>query len=145
MEVSSHADARESDQRVIQIAVAMLVSEGRVLMAHRRADRRWYPDCWDLIGGHVESGETPAEAVHRECTEEIGVEIQAVRGVPFAFSDPTIEMHAFLVTDWVGHPTNTAPEEHDDLRWYHPDELATLTLADPTSLPDLLSAVESAS
>ena len=34
-------------------------SDGRVLMVHRHPDRRWYPDCWDLIGGHIEPGESP--------------------------------------------------------------------------------------
>lgn len=31
-----------------------------------------YPGHWGLFGGHMESGETPAEAVERELLEEIG-------------------------------------------------------------------------
>lgn len=34
-----------------------------------------YPNCWDLLGGHVESGETPDECIAREMQEEIGVDI----------------------------------------------------------------------
>jgi 8-oxo-dGTP diphosphatase len=33
---------------------------------------------WDLPGGHVESGESPAEAVRREATEEAGITIGPV-------------------------------------------------------------------
>lgn len=60
------------------------------------------------------------------------------------FDDPTLEVHAFLVTRWDGEPVNAAPEEHDDLRWFRPGDLAGLTLADPGSLPSILAAVRGA-
>lgn len=34
-----------------------------------------FPNCWDIPGGHVESGETPNECIIREMREEIGVNI----------------------------------------------------------------------
>ena len=34
-----------------------------------------YPNCWDILGGHVESGETPDECIVREMKEEIGIDI----------------------------------------------------------------------
>jgi 8-oxo-dGTP pyrophosphatase MutT (NUDIX family) len=54
-------------------------------------------------------------------------------------------MHAFLVTHWDGEPVNAAPEEHDDLRWFRPDDLADLRLAHPASLSSILRAVQVAS
>lgn len=124
-----------------QIAVAALVRDGQVLLAHRHPDRRWYPDCWDLIGGHVEVGESPREAVIRECLEELGVHIHEPVPIPLTSSDPTLDMHAFLVTRWEGEPVNAAPQEHDDLRWFRPTALASLTMADPASVPSILSAI----
>jgi 8-oxo-dGTP pyrophosphatase MutT (NUDIX family) len=50
-------------------------------------------------------------------------------------------MHGFVVTQWDGDPVNTAPEEHDDLRWFAPADIADLTLADPAGLPSILRAV----
>ena len=44
---------------------AALLRDGRVLLVHRHPLRENYPDCWDLPGGHVESGETPTEAARR--------------------------------------------------------------------------------
>ncbi len=35
-----------------------------------------FPDHWDLIGGHVEEGETPEEALVREVKEEIDIELE---------------------------------------------------------------------
>ena len=112
-------------------------------MAHRHPQRLAYPDCWDLVGGHIEPGEAPEDAVRRECREEIRVDICDPQPIPMTIRNPAIEMHAFVVTAWVGEPANRAPGEHDDLRWYHPDEIAGLTLADPASREDIIRAVTS--
>ena len=122
----------------IPIAVAALVRDRLVLLVHRHPSREWYPDCWDLAGGHVETGESPRAAVIRECFEELGVHVHDPLPIPMTSNDPDIELHAFLVTRWDGEPVNSAPGEHDDLRWFGPTELAGLTLADPASLPSIL-------
>lgn len=121
----------------IPIAVAALVRDGRVLLAHRRPSRRWYPDCWDLVGGHVEPGELPEDAVRRECLEELGVTVLDPTPFPMTISDPTVEMHAFVVTRWDGRIVNAEPEEHDDLGWFGLGDLPGLTMAHP-ALPAVL-------
>lgn len=128
-----------------EIALAALVRDGRILLAHRHPLRRWYPDCWDLIGGHVEPGESPEEAVRRECREEIAVDVSELEGVDLDATDPDLVAHAFLVTTWIGQPVNAAPEEHDTLAWFAADDLAGLPLAHPsyaTWLPKLIGAAE---
>lgn len=126
------------------LSVAALVRDGRVLLVHRRPSRRWYPDCWDLVGGHVERGESPQAAVRRECLEELGIRIHDPRPIPMEVSDPTLDLHAFLVTRWGGEPVNVAPEEHDDLRWFQPSDLPALEMAHPSSVPNILSAIRGA-
>jgi 8-oxo-dGTP diphosphatase len=126
----------------ISIAVAALVRDGLVLLAHRHPSRRWYPDCWDLVGGHVEPGESLHQAVSRECLEELAVHVHDPLPIPMTITDPTLDLHAFLVTRWDGEPVNAAPEEHDDLRWFRPSDLADLKMAQPASLPSILSAVQ---
>jgi 8-oxo-dGTP diphosphatase len=34
-----------------------------------------FPDHWDLIGGHVEEGETPEQALVREVKEELNIDL----------------------------------------------------------------------
>ncbi len=126
----------------IPISVAALVRDGLVLLVHRHPSRRWYPDCWDLVGGHVESGELPHRAISRECLEELGVQVYDPLPIPMTVSNPALDKHAFLVTRWEGEPFNAAPEEHDDLRWFHPSDLAGLRMADPANLPSILNAVQ---
>jgi 8-oxo-dGTP diphosphatase len=125
----------------IQIATAVLVRNGFVLLAHRHAMRQAYPDRWGFVGGHVEPGEVPHQTVIRECLEELGVHIHDPQPIPMTVSDPSIEMHGFLVTRWAGEPVNTAPEEHDDLDWFRPDDLAELKMAHPETLSSVLSAI----
>ena len=129
----------------IPISVAVLVRDGLVLLVHRHPSRRWYPDSWSFsAGGHVEPGELPDQAVVRECLEELGVHVHDPVPIPLTINDPTLEMRAFLVTRWDGEPVNAAPDEHDDLRWFRPSELAGLTLAHTTSLTNILYAVQTA-
>lgn len=130
----------------IPISVAVLVRGGLVLLVHRHPLRRWYPDSWSFsAGGHVESGELPHEAVRRECLEELGVHVHDPVPIPLTVNDPTLDVRGFLVTRWDGEPVNAAPEEHDDLRWFRPGELAGLKMAHPESLPSILNAVQVAS
>src|ERR1700683_4213340 len=126
----------------IPISVAVLVRDGLVLLVHRHPSRRWYPGCWDLAGGHVEAGGLPHQAVRPECPEELGVRVHDPVPIPMRVSDPALDMHAFLVTSWDGEPVNAAPEEHDDLRWFRPSDLADLKMAHPASLSSFLSAVQ---
>ena len=35
-----------------------------------------FPDHWDLIGGHVEEGETPEDALIREVKEELDIDLK---------------------------------------------------------------------
>ena len=75
----------------ISIAAAALVRDGRVLLGHRHPSRRAYPDCWDLVGGHVETGGHRPAAVVRECREELGVEVDDPQPFPISVDDHALE------------------------------------------------------
>jgi 8-oxo-dGTP diphosphatase len=115
-----------------------------VLLGHRHPARRWYPDCWDLVGGHVEPGEAPHQAIVRECREELGVRVHDPVPMLLSVIDPTLDVHAFLVRSWEGEPVNVAPDEHDELRWFRPADLAGIRLAHPAAMADIVSAVRGA-
>jgi len=35
------------------------VRDGCVLLCHRHPNRQWYPNVWDVPGGHIEADESP--------------------------------------------------------------------------------------
>jgi 8-oxo-dGTP pyrophosphatase MutT (NUDIX family) len=113
-----------------RIVAALLRDGDRVLLCHRAPGRRWYPDVWDLPGGHVEPGELPGAALARELREELGIGIAAPSGPPLReVRTDTLVMRIWLVEEWTGSPVNAAPEEHDAIGWFAADALGELRLA----------------
>jgi 8-oxo-dGTP diphosphatase len=114
-------------------AGAFLVRPGAVLLG-RRAPHKSFAGMWDVIGGHVEPGETPWAALVRELNEEIGV--VAAAGVPLATLAPGTAtpavLHLYAIHAWTGTPT-LRNDEHVALRWFTP--------AAAMRLPDLATAL----
>ncbi len=111
-----------------EIVTAALVREGQVLLVHRSPDRHAYPNVWDLPGGHIETGETELAALAREVHEELGVRIATGSAIHLCRLDAgcgeeSVRLSAWLVGEWEGTPKNVAPEEHDEIRWFRPEEL----------------------
>lgn len=120
------------------IVAAILRSGDRVLLCHRRPDRRWYPDVWDLPGGHVEPGETPTDALQRELGEELGIEARVSPGdEPVVLVEDGVEFQLWTMSEWVGEVTNAAPNEHDSIGWFTRSGIAEIPLASDRYL-DLL-------
>ena len=109
---------------------ALLVRDGRVLLGRRADDREWLPGAWDVIGGHIEPGESAAAALARELAEELGVVPMAQRELGLLESDATRwRLRLYAVDAWSGgEPQNRRPDEHAELRWM-PAEDAALRLA----------------
>ncbi|WP_336921640.1 NUDIX domain-containing protein [Aquipuribacter sp. SD81] len=103
---------------------------GRALLVHRSPSRRWYPDVWDLPGGHVRPGEQPSRALERELEEELGVTV-TVAGQPFADVHAVdYRLSVWVIDQWEGEPVNRAPHEHDAVAWFGRADVGTLRLAD---------------
>ncbi|WP_429924906.1 NUDIX domain-containing protein [Agrobacterium vitis] len=53
------------------IVLAAFIENGRLLMARRANHKKQFPGHWDLIGGHIDEGETVEGALVRKAEEEI--------------------------------------------------------------------------
>jgi A/G-specific adenine glycosylase len=100
--------AREGSQEVIprpkklglekiEVVVAVIEKAGRVFIQQRPAGGL-LAGLWEFPGGKVQPGEKLATALRREVREELGVEIEAVRGlttVRHAYTRFQVTLHAF--------------------------------------------------
>jgi 8-oxo-dGTP diphosphatase len=61
-----------------EIAAIILENDSGEFLLYLRDNKPGipFPDHWDLIGGHVEEGETPEEALVREVKEELDIDIK---------------------------------------------------------------------
>jgi mutator protein MutT len=88
-----------------------------VLLARRSPHRSTYPGLWSFPGGHVEQGETLAEALVREVQEEVGVTpttfsfLGTIADRNTAESDPAT-YHMYAVTVWDGGEPALRGDEH---------------------------------
>lgn len=122
-------DPRTAELHVVVAAV--LVRDGRALLVHRSPARQWYPDVWDLPGGHVDAREDPRTALERELREELGIDAHII-GEPIGRTTAEdFVMDVWAVHSWTGEPVNVDPDEHDDLAWLTPEDLLGLQLAHP--------------
>jgi ADP-ribose pyrophosphatase len=119
-----------------EVVAALIIQSQRVLLGLRSATRTFYPDVWDMFGGHVEPAEGHEETLVRELQEELGITptqwkyLETLTLFQSESSDPW-KVHLYLVTAWNGTPFNRQPEEHSVIHWFSLAEAAQLRLADP--------------
>ena len=78
---------------------------------------------WEFVGGKVEAGESDAEALVRECREELDVEVNvgaAFMDVTHEYPEFTVHMTLYEASIREGEPKLL---EHADIRWISPDEI----------------------
>jgi RimJ/RimL family protein N-acetyltransferase len=63
------------------VGALILDSRHRVFAQRRSPHRRVLPGVWDVVGGHLEAGETPEQALARELTEETGWKLAHIEAV----------------------------------------------------------------
>jgi 8-oxo-dGTP diphosphatase len=116
-----------TEQKPIEVAVALIVRDGSVLMGERRPDKV-YPLHWEFPGGKLEANETPYEALRRELNEELSIEIEHAKEcyaeIATYSNGVTYDIRYFLVHDWSGEIQN---REFNRLLWVSNEMLPTLT------------------
>jgi 8-oxo-dGTP diphosphatase len=104
------------------IVAAVIVVDGRVLACERSAPPE-VAGRWEFPGGKVEPGETDAQALARECREELGVRVAVGNrvgpDVPLAHGRAVLRVFAVELLD------GDTPKalEHTAMRWLTADEL----------------------
>ncbi|MBA3947549.1 MAG: NUDIX hydrolase [Herpetosiphonaceae bacterium] len=121
---------------VQQVVGGIVMRAGELLLGKRAATRRWYPNLWDIFGGHVEAGEDLEAALVRELQEELGITLTGIASLevlhmPASPEHAAFEYHVYLVTDWTGTIHNRSPDEHEEIGWFPFEHVEQLELAAP--------------
>lgn len=141
MPLGQHVSSASSPRVIV---AAVIVMAGRVLACERSAPPE-VAGRWEFPGGKVEPGETDAEALARECAEELGVrvEVGARVGPDVPLAHGRAVLRVFEVTLQDGDVPRAL--EHTAMRWLAVDELGSvpwLPADEPivAELPALLAA-----
>ena len=105
---------------------------GRIFFQRRSATRKLFPNTWDIVGGHLEPGETVGEAMRREVFEETGWRVSEVLGpvgvYTYTGEDGLSRHESDFLVRVAGDLLRPQLEvgKHTEFRWLGPDDLAVL-------------------
>ena len=134
------------DARRYQLVPRTLVfgfRQDRLLLQRVPEGRSAWAGLWNGVGGHVEQGESPAEAARREFFEETGLELTDLRLAGTITVDvgssPGIGISVFTAKA-DGVPATSGVE--GELRWFSSEEAASAPKVEdlPTLLPRVLQS-----
>ena len=106
-----------------EVVAALIYDEQRRFLICQRPAHKARGLLWEFVGGKVEPGETKAQALIRECREELGVTLRVggvFMDVTHVYPDLTVHLTLFEAAISEGTPQLL---EHNDLRWITPDEI----------------------
>lgn len=136
---SRDAQNRSVGQPVYQVAIALVLRDGRWLVAERHADAH-LGGLWEFPGGKFAPPETPEQAAVRELFEECGVRAEAGRVIhelAVGYADRQIRLYAVRCRWVAGEPR---PLGNARCEWVTLAELRRLPM--PAANAELIAALE---
>ncbi len=111
--------------RRVEVAVAILLSQGRVWIQPRRT-RDSLMGCWEFPGGKLKPGESARDGLRREVREELGLDlsespVQLYGRAHHSYPERTVDIRFFLCR-------LPSPPTLDTGRWVEPSRLSTYRL-----------------
>jgi 8-oxo-dGTP pyrophosphatase MutT (NUDIX family) len=115
----------------LRCAGALIIDDGgRIFIQRRAPTRRLFPNAWDIVGGHLEPGETYDEALRREVYEETGWRVSHVLAelgeMRYTGDDglARVEWDYLVRVEGDLAAPRLAPAEHTQWRWIERSQLA---------------------
>jgi len=126
---------------ILVVAVALVDVDDRVLIA-QRPEGKAMAGLWEFPGGKIEPGERPEDALIRELSEELGIEVKAPCLAPLTFASHAYDdfhmlMPLYVCRKWQGF---VGAKEGQALKWVPPKALRDYPMppADAPLIPHLV-------
>ena len=118
------ATAAEGLPLILVVAVALIDTDGRVLLTQRPPGKAM-AGLWEFPGGKVHEGETPEAALIRELKEELDIDVAEACLAPLTFASHHYERFHLLMPLYVCRRWNrtVTPRENQALAWVRPARL----------------------
>lgn len=116
--------ARKGRTAMTEVVAALIWDGDRFLICQRPAHKA-RGLLWEFVGGKVEPGESKAQALIRECREELAVTVEpgaVFMDVTHVYPDLTVHLTLFNAVITEGIPQLL---EHNDIRWISAPEIDT--------------------
>jgi 8-oxo-dGTP diphosphatase len=105
-------------------AVALILEHDNKILFIHRGKVKINPDCWSIVAGHIDEGESAIQAMVREAYEEIGITIDPANltlvHTSYAYQPAYGEIMSlyFTCNRWDGEIINKEPHKHVELSWF---------------------------
>ena len=117
------------EKRIIDV-VGAIIKDGDRYLVGQRAAKKAQGGLWEFMGGKIEPGETPEQALARECREELALEIEDERiidSVVHEYPEKTIRLTLISCSPKSGSIPKAL--EHQQIRWVTRAEMDTMYFA----------------
>ncbi len=139
-----------SAQRILyrRIVLAFLIDEHKRLCLFRRtASKRQYPNCWGIVGGCVQTGESYDIAFKREVKEEILVDPihYSYRQLGYLAPKDSLPYQYFKGIYEITIKSENVeynPDDFSELVWLYPHELKMMLQKEKLLMPDLAELIQ---
>ena len=118
-----------SSKNIVDVVGAIIKDGDRYLVGQRAANKS-QGGLWEFMGGKIEPGETPEEALARECREELAIEIEnehIIDSVVHEYPEKTIRLTLISCSPKSGSIPKAL--EHQQIKWVARVEMDALEFA----------------
>ena len=107
---------------------AFIIKENKLLIVKRSKTETFLAEFYEIPGGKIEFGESPAEALIREVKEETNLDIKVIKPYStFSYISSNGEKHTIdiqYIVEAIGNLENVnLSHEHDEYTWITKDEI----------------------
>ena len=119
--------------KVLIISSAIIRDSKDQILLVKRSGKSSYPDCWQLVEGKMESGESPEETVRREVMEETRTQIDKIELKSVYHNEIEAKGLKYLCFRVVFNVVTNSndiklSDEHTDFGWFNKKTIDKLSL-----------------
>lgn len=117
-DIMNEAEQKEKKR----IALLFIVIDNKVLLFKRSPEETTNPGKYGMLGGHIEKGETPEEALKREIKEEAGVELGSFKKLK-TYELDDVQLNVFYTNEFDTENIKLDKKEHTAKKFFTLEQL----------------------